>query len=121
MSEPREQQDNFCLHLINNTNSAEILPWLQNLNGIRTIGELGTREESIELITEVFEAGAIQVFAVEIDREDDEENTGKLCIELPDDPSFRKRVLDWTGHIAEEQGYEQEADVGQKYIFVMLD
>jgi hypothetical protein len=59
MSATKERKDEFCLHLINNTYSAEILPWLQNSNGIRTIGELGSKEESIELITEVFAAGAI--------------------------------------------------------------
>ncbi len=43
---------------------------------------------------------------MEIDSYDDDENTGKLCVELPNDPILRKRVLDWTGEIAEEQGFE---------------
>jgi hypothetical protein len=121
MSGTKEQNDNFCLYLINNTTSAEVLPWLQSAGGIKTLGELESTEKSIELITEVFDAGAIQLFAVEIDSYDDDENTGKLCVELPNDPILRKRVLDWTNEIAEEQGFEQEIDVGQQYVFVMLD
>jgi hypothetical protein len=121
MSGTKEQKDAFCLGLIENTESAEVLPWLQDNSKPRSLGVLGGTEESIEFIQEVFDAGAVQVFAVEIDDEGDFENTGKLCIELPDDPNLRQRVLDWTGEIAREQGFEQELDIGQKYVFVMLD
>jgi hypothetical protein len=121
MSGTKEQKDEFCLNLINNTASAEVLSWLRNRNKQRNLGVLGSTEKSIEFIEEVFDAGAAQVFAVEIDDEDDFENTGKLCIELLDDPFLRTRILDWTGKIAEEQGYEQEPDIGQRYVFVMLD
>lgn len=121
MSETQKQKDEFCLHLISNTNSAEALSWLQNSTKLRTLGVLGSKEESISLIKTVLEAGAVQVFAVEIDCDVDEENTGKLCIELPNDQVLRQRVFDWTGQIAEEQGFEQELDIGQQYIFVMLD
>jgi hypothetical protein len=69
----------------------------------------------------VFDAGAVRIFAVEIDDEGDFENTGKLCIELPDDPNLRQRILDWTEEIAREQGFDQEPDVGQRYVFIMLD
>lgn len=120
MSGTKEQKDAFCLDLIENTESAEVLPWLHDNSKPRSLGVLGGTEESIEFIQEVFDAGAVQVFAVEID-DGDFENTGKLCIELPDNPELRQRVLDWTGEIAREQGYEQEPDIGQKYVFVMLD
>ena len=102
MSDTKEQKNEFCLNLINNTASAEVLPWLQNRNKPSHLGVLGSTEESIKFIEKVFDAGAVQVFAVEIDDEDDFENTGKLCIELPDDPSLRAQILDWTGKIAEE-------------------
>lgn len=121
MSGTKEQKDEFCLNLINNTNSAEVLPWLRDGNKPRSLGVIGSTKESIEFVEEAFEAGAVQVFAVEIDDEDDFENTGKLCIELPDNLLLRTKILDWTGKIAAEQGYEQEPDVGQRYVFVMLD
>jgi hypothetical protein len=121
VSGTKEQNDGFCLDLINNTASAEVLPWLRSAGGIRTLGEMDSTAKSIELITDAFDAGAVQVFAVEIDSYGDDENTGKLCVELPNEPILRKRVLDWTGKIAEELGFEQELDVGQQYVFMMLD
>lgn len=121
MSGTKEQNDAFCLSLIENTESAEVMHWLQDESKPRSLGVLGGTEESIEFIQEVFDAGAVQVFAVEIDDDDDSENTGKLCVELPNDPELRQRVLDWTGEIAREEGFDQEPDIGQKYVFVMLD
>jgi hypothetical protein len=58
---------------------------------------------------------------VDIDREDDMENTGKLLIELPDDSTDRESVLAIAAKIAESQGFDAEPDTGQKYVFVMLD
>jgi hypothetical protein len=67
VSGTKEQNDGFCLDLINNTASAEVLPWLRSAGGIRTLGEMDSTAKSIELITDAFDAGAVQVFAVEID------------------------------------------------------
>jgi hypothetical protein len=121
MSATKEQMDEFCLNLIRNTESAEVMSWLEDESKPRSLGVLGGTKESIEFIQEVFDAGAVQVFAVEIDDYEDSENTGKICVELPTDPKLRQRVLDWTGEIACEQGFEQQLDVGQQYVFMMLD
>jgi hypothetical protein len=121
MSETKEQKDEFCLHLIENTESAAVMPWLRDRSKLRSLGELEGTEESIEFIQGVFDAGAVQVFAVEIDCYEDDENTGKLCIELPKNPELRQQVLVWAGEIAEEQGFDAEQDIGQRYVFVMLD
>lgn len=121
MTETRDDKNDFCLDLIENTESAPVMSWLQDKSKSRTLGELEGTEESIEFIQKVFDLGAVQVFAVEIDSYEDEENTGKLCIELPENPELRRQVLAWTGEIAEELGFEEEADIGQRYVFVMLD
>jgi hypothetical protein len=121
MSATKEQKDEFCLNLIQNTESAEVMPWLQNDSKPRSLGVLDGTKESIEFIQEVFDLGAVQVFAVEIDDYDDSENTGKLCIELPEDTELRQQVLEWAGQISWEQGFDPEQDIGQRYVFMMLD
>ncbi len=63
-----------------------------------------------------------QVFAVEIEKyPGGMENTGKLVIELPVDPAARTSVFDWAAAIARESGFDGDIDVGQRYLFVMLD
>lgn len=122
MSESSEQKDAFCTELIASTKSREVLAWLREQNSNNTLGKLKTSQASLQLIEEVMNAGAIKVMAVEIDTYDIRmENTGKLCIELPLEPDIRNRIFKWTGRIANSQGYDQERDVGQRYIFVMLD
>jgi len=74
-----EQKNAFCLELIRNSKSAEVIDWLQDDTRIKSLGLLEGAEESIAFIQEVFDADAVQVFAVEIDDTgDDFENTGKV-------------------------------------------
>jgi hypothetical protein len=88
----------------------------------RSVGEHETREESIAVIQEIYDAGAEEVLAVEIDDYPDEgQNTGKPVIKLPDDAAARQRVFAWTAKVAESQGFNAEQDSGQSYLFVMLD
>jgi hypothetical protein len=92
--------------------------WIRKEN--HTLGELG-HDESVVLADAVYKAGAAHVYAVEIDEYEQGSNTGKLVVELPSNPADRKRVLGWAGKIAREQGFDPETDVGQRYVFVMLD
>jgi hypothetical protein len=87
----------------------------------RTLGEDETTADSIQLVEEIYAAGAVHVLAVEIDSYDEGENTGKLVIELPANAQDREMVLQIAGKIAESQGFDPESDNGQKYVFVMLD
>jgi hypothetical protein len=62
------------------------------------------------------------VFAVEVDTyPGGVETTEKLVIELPTDPAKRPGVIGWAAKIAHEQGFDAYTDIGQKYVFVMLD
>lgn len=91
-------------------------------DSFRSVGELGSNEESLDLIREIYDAGAVEVIAVEIDKyPDGGENTGKLLITLPEEPDQRKRVLEWCSKVSEAQGYAPHEDFGQKHAFVMLD
>ena len=115
--------DDFIRERLEDPNSkkAEALGWLKASGGKNTLGELATTEESIALVQTAYEAGAEEVLAIEIERCGKEETTGKLIVKLPTDKMARKRVIDWCGRQAEEQGYDPEEDTGQTHIFVMLD
>lgn len=119
----------FCEQLISAPNAKEAREWLQTGRArgfaLVTLGELNSTEESLALVEEAYAAGAVTVTAVEISDYPDIlggcQNTGHLVVTLPDDPSERAEVLAWIGKIAEEQGFDAETDVGQRYVFVMLD
>jgi hypothetical protein len=40
---------------------------------------------------------------------------------LPEAPNDRERVFAWAGAMAQSQGFDPDEDVGQSYLFVMLD
>jgi hypothetical protein len=103
---------------LENRGPQQVRDWIRQEN--RTLGELG-REESLSLADEIYKAGAAHVYAIEIDEYPEGSNTGKLIIELPDDAAARERVLAWAGVIAREQGFDAESDIGQRYVFSMLD
>ena len=115
--------DEFCERFLQDPESQEVLGWLKGGSDedFRSLGELATTEESIALAMEVYDAGALEVFAVEIDKYPEGQNTGKLIVKLPQGAEPRSRVLAWCGKIAEEQGFEPEPDTDQLYVFVMLD
>jgi hypothetical protein len=86
-----------------------------------TLTDVPAIPESIALVQEIYDAGAVEVLAVEIDDyPDDGQNTGKLVIRLPNGEQ-RKGVFAWAGSAAEAQGFDPEQDMGQSYLFVMLD
>ena len=115
--------DEFVQPLLDASDTKEALSWLRagNERDFRSIGELETNEESISLIELIYRAGATEVFAVEIDEFPEGQNTGKLVVKLPDDTAARRRLFDWAGTIAEQQGFDPEVDSGQQYLFLMLD
>lgn len=113
--------DDFVSQFLNHPDTEEAKSWLEGATGeeFRTLGEHDSTEASMAIVDQFYAAGAVTVLAVEIDRED--ENTGKLVIELPSDSARRESVLAIASQIAESQGFDAEPDTGQKYVFVMLD
>jgi hypothetical protein len=100
----------------------EALGWLRGgtEEDFRSIGELETTEESIQLVQLIYQAGATEVLAVEIDRFDEGQNTDTLLIKLPDNREKRHRLLEWAGAVAQQQGFEPEHDTGQSYLVLTL-
>lgn len=121
--------DEFCQQFLGDPNTREVLAWLRGKPEgelFRTLGELGSTEESIALAQEIYDAGAVEVLAVEIDDYDEDDdgggqNTGKLVVKLPDQPNARKRVFAWVNANSQSHGFDPEPDTGQNYLFTMLD
>lgn len=115
--------DEFVQQFLESPSTKEALAWLQagSDSDFRSVGESESTEESIALIQQIYDAGAEEVLAVDIDEYPEGQNTGKLVIRLPADPAARERVFAWAGEIAESQGFDAEQDSGQSYVFVMLD
>lgn len=112
--------DSFCIKLLGNGHQ-ETRDWLK-AGRENTLGEIQTNEESLAFVKELYALGAPHVFAVEIGKyAGGLENTGKLVVELPSNGDQRSGVIGWAAKIAHEQGFDAYSDVGQMYIFVMLD
>lgn len=115
-----ENPDEFCIKLLAKGRE-ETRDWLRS-GPKNTLGEIQTNAESQSFVRSLYELGAPHVFAVEIDKyPGGMENTGRLVIELPSDPELRPGVIKLAAKIAHEQGFDAYSDVGQKYVFVVLD
>lgn len=118
------EKDDFCLRLLKGTAVREALSWLMEHDdsSFRSVGETTNQDESIKFVKRLYQQGAAAVHAVEIDGEGDEpQNTGKLIIELPQNEKKREGLFKACGTIAKRMGFDPEPDVGQQYIFLMLD
>ena len=117
----RKQLDEFCEDLLNPDDSQEVISWLKDRSkGTRTLGEVQTTKDSLQLARKLYALGAKKDFAVEID-ESGGENSGKLVIALPKEVEKRKRLFRWCAEQARSVGFGPDPDLGQKYARVMLD
>lgn len=117
-------REEFIRGLLGRSDRAEAFSWLDESTeeSYRTLGELATNEQSIDLVCAAYRAGASEVIAVEIDTyPDGGQNTGRLLVKLPDDAEKRRRVFAWCEPWADRLGFTAGEDVGQEYLFVMLD
>lgn len=121
-SESRKKHEEFCQQRLAEGNPREVVEWLSGEpKGQNTLGELTTNQESLKLARKLYSIGAVKVFAIEIGKNEQGENSGKLVIVLPSDPEARKRIFRWSNKLAREQGFDPDVDIGQEHLFVMLD
>lgn len=115
--------DSYYEKLFSENTMIEALSWLNEPDvPERTLGECARPEDSIELVKDFYALGAVKVWTFDIDgAPDEEQNSGKLVIELPSNSKKREKILKKCGEIAEEMGFDAETDMGQKYVLVMLD
>lgn len=118
----RERTEARINKLLARRDKREALSWLRggNEKSYRFLAEW-TTEESLELIEQLYQAGAKEVWAVRFDRNPPYESINTLIVTLPDDPEARERVFAWSNEQAEGQGFDSDEDYGQQHLFVWFD
>ncbi len=101
-------------------NGQEAREWIRKCPG-NTVGTIQPNSNSVAYIDGIYAMGAPHVFAIDVDKDPRGEYTKVLIVELPQDSAARKRILAWEADIAHSQGFDAYSDVGQQYVFVMLD
>ncbi len=120
LSQPR---DELPLKLLKGPRVREALSWLEeSRQPSRSVSEATGQDESIRLVKKLYGLGAVAVHAVEIDGEPaEEQNTGRIVIELSQDQEKRRELLKFCGKLARKEGFDPDPDVGQRYMLLMLD
>lgn len=127
--EPPEVADALPLRLLEGPDVREALVWLEesrepsrSLGAANSVPVFASQDESLDFIKKLYSLGAVAVHAVEIDGgPDEDQNSGKLVVELPQDTQCRKKLLQFSNRLARGHGFEPDPDGGQRYIFMMLD
>lgn len=121
-TELRRKYEAFCQKRLAEGNPHEVVSWLSGEpKGQNTLGELTTNKESLKLARRLYSIGAVKVFAIEIGKNEQGENSGKLVIALPSEIEPRKHIFRWSNKLAREQGFDPDVDIGQENLFVLLD
>lgn len=102
---------------------AEALQWLNSSNqrAARSLGEMHF-EEAVFLVTNLYEYGAIEVIAVEIETTPgtDDQTTNHLLVRLPTEPAGRERLFSLENEHADSKGFDGETDHGQSHLYFKL-
>jgi hypothetical protein len=114
-------EDATCQQLLKGPNKAEARAWLKDPNLRRGIFKR-SRQWAQQLIEDLYERGAKEVFVVNIENlEGMGEIAAQLVVVLPDDPAKRLGLLQWKMKFEEEEEGAKPKDHGQKYMLVNLD
>jgi 3'-phosphoadenosine 5'-phosphosulfate sulfotransferase (PAPS reductase)/FAD synthetase len=102
------------------TYKQEALSWLRKPDGKeRTIGDGGQdAAASLHLVKDLYQRGAIEVTAIDIETDTHLETTSTLIVKLPQEASARKRVFQTEATIAREGGFDAVDDEGQHYLML---
>jgi hypothetical protein len=74
------------------------------------------------LVKSLYQLGAKNVWVFDIDGDlDEEQNSGRLIVELSVDRNERHNLLLKCAEIGAAQGFDAEPDTGQRYILLLLD
>jgi hypothetical protein len=113
-------QDAFCRDLLQKKSHREALSWVSESSegNIRTIGEQ-TPKESLAIVKRLYEQGAKQVWAVDLEVYPNEgQSTNTLIVELPEQAELRKQLFHLEGRVAASEGFDPVSDNGQHYLFL---
>src|SRR5689334_20903555 len=108
---------------------AEAKDWLSPKHTNHALWK-GDREAIVKLVDQLYEAGAVKVYAVGFDKADNPQIVAQFVAELPTDAAARKKVFSthnkfWKKYLSGEDEEElksfMEKDNGQKYLVLNFD
>jgi hypothetical protein len=112
--------DRLCRRLLQEKSHTEALAWMQQSKrgDIRMVGEQNS-SDSLKIVQRLYDAGAVQVHAVDLDRVAGVgETTNTLCVELPNDAGKRQKLFKIEKRVAGAGGFDPVSDDGQAYMFL---
>ncbi len=108
-------------NLLADRSKQEVLTWLKK--GIsalpHTLGVLNAAESS-KLAKKLYDAGAMKVWAVEIQKDEEYQNTSRLVVQLPKEKDKRFKVFKIVNALGRKQGFDPTPDWRQTHVLVML-
>jgi len=119
------EHEQLIRRLLSDPKKAEALKWLKGSSTIdeRTIGAFKTNRASIEFVTEIYRAGALEIIAVHIKKilRRNSYRTGKLVVKLPQDAKSRNAIFNWCRQQGDSLGFSPDPDCGESHLFLLLD
>lgn len=109
--------------LLHSPHKAEAKNWLDGSQPScqRTIGLFKGAHRSLKVVKELYEAGAVKIFAVDIKTQPNgSQRTNKLVMELPADTKLRDAIFRWCKKQGDKAGYSPESDAGEKHMYLLL-
>lgn len=101
----------------------DLFSWLKagTKDAPRTLGELRSPAASLKLALRIYRAGPKKIWAVEIQKGAEFQNTGRLVVVLPEAQAARAATFNVVNALSAKQGFDPTPDWGQKHALVTLD
>lgn len=125
-SESHESEhEQLIQRLLSDPAKMEAMDWLKNArpDESRTVGACETSQQSIEFVQQIYALGTLEILAVNIHPHPNGagERTGKLVVNLPQNPEQRSAIFEWCRHQGDSLGFTPESDQGERHLFLLLD
>lgn len=123
LEDARLLSERITRKLQSNPEKEELLSWLAagTRSAPRTLGELRSAADSLKLAREIYQAGAKEIWAVEIQKAPDFQNTGRLVVVLPEAGDRRAAVFEVINKLVVKLGFYPTPDFGQAHTLLILD
>jgi len=119
------KHDALIARLLNDPEKQEALGWVKNHgpDDERTVGGCKTNPASIQFVQEIYNLGALQIFAINIrpNRNGKGQYTGKLVVQLPSEAEPREALFNWCKRQGDSLGFSPDPDRGESHLYLLLD
>jgi hypothetical protein len=119
------KHEGLIRRLLGQRKKTEALTWLKggSRDEERIVGGGKTNRASIRLIKEIYGAGAVEIYAVQIrkQRGQNRHRTGKLVVKLPPDKKLRQTIFNWCRQQGDTLGFSPDLDRGESHLFLLFD